>query len=45
VGMASTPDGEGNWLVSSNGRIATFGDARLMRSRSLNMTASVASVS
>ncbi len=27
VGMASTPDGEGYWLVASDGGIFTFGDA------------------
>ena len=26
--MAATRDGEGYWLVASNGRILTFGDAR-----------------
>jgi ribosomal protein L24E len=27
VGMASTPDGRGYWLVASDGGIFTFGDA------------------
>jgi hypothetical protein len=27
VGMASTPDGNGYWLVASNGGIFSFGDA------------------
>ncbi|MDA8027035.1 MAG: hypothetical protein M0T78_10950, partial [Actinomycetota bacterium] len=27
VGMASTPDGKGYWLVASDGGIFTFGDA------------------
>ena len=27
VGMASTFDGRGYWLVSSSGRVYTFGDA------------------
>ena len=27
VGMASTPDGEGYWLVASDGGIFAFGDA------------------
>jgi hypothetical protein len=29
VGMASTPDGQGYWLVASDGRVFTFGDAGL----------------
>ena len=28
VGMAATPDGRGYWLVSGDGRISSFGDAR-----------------
>jgi hypothetical protein len=28
VGMAATPDGQGYWLVASDGGIFTFGDAR-----------------
>ncbi|NNN12667.1 MAG: hypothetical protein HKL81_02815, partial [Acidimicrobiaceae bacterium] len=27
VGMASTPDGKGYWLVASDGGIFSFGDA------------------
>ena len=28
VGMASTPDGKGYWLVASDGGIFAFGDAQ-----------------
>ena len=28
VGMASTPDGKGYWLVASDGGIFAYGDAR-----------------
>jgi hypothetical protein len=27
VGMASTPDGKGYWLVAADGGVFTFGDA------------------
>jgi ligand-binding sensor domain-containing protein len=29
VGMASTPDGKGYWLVTSNGTVLRYGDAKL----------------
>ena len=29
--MAATPDGNGYWLVASDGGIFTFGDATLLR--------------
>ena len=32
VGMASTPDGAGYWLVASDGGIFTFGDAPFLGS-------------
>ncbi len=32
VGMASTPDGQGYWLVASDGGIFSFGDAPYMGS-------------
>src|SRR5580704_2397914 len=32
VGMASTPDGDGYWLVAADGGIFTFGDARFFGS-------------
>jgi hypothetical protein len=28
VGMATTPDGKGYWLVAADGGVFTFGDAR-----------------
>ena len=31
VGMAATPDGQGYWLVASDGGIFTFGDATFLR--------------
>ena len=31
VGMASTPDGQGYWLVAADGGVFSFGDARLLR--------------
>ena len=31
VGMASTADGGGYWLVASDGGIFSFGDAQLLR--------------
>ena len=31
VGMASTPDGRGYWLVASDGGIFSYGDAVLLR--------------
>jgi hypothetical protein len=32
VGMATTPDGHGYWLVASDGGVFTFGDATFMGS-------------
>ena len=34
VGMVATPDGDGYWLVASDGGIFTFGDARFFGSES-----------
>ncbi len=34
VGMASTPDGEGYWLVGADGGVLTYGDARFYGSES-----------
>ena len=31
VGMASTPDGAGYWLVAADGGIFAFGDAGVLR--------------
>jgi hypothetical protein len=39
VGMASTPDGKGYWLVASDGGVFAFGDAGFfgsMAGRALN---------
>jgi hypothetical protein len=32
VGMAATPDGQGYWLVASDGGVFTFGDAQFFGS-------------
>ena len=46
VGMASTPDGEGYWMVASDGGIFSFGDASSMvRPEGIHLTSPTVAIS